>query len=51
MLGEIVVNVIYSVILLNLEEKKVFKKYKFVFFVLGDKKMVKKIKGGYLKRN
>lgn len=50
-LGEIAANVIHSVILLNLEEKKDLKKCKLFFFVLGDKKTLRKLKGDYLKRN
>lgn len=50
-LGEIVANVIHSVILLNPEEKKALKKFKSFLLVLGNKKTAKKIKGGYLKRN
>lgn len=50
MFGEIVVNVVYSVILFNLEEKKILKKYKIFLIVLGDKKIFCKVKVGYLKR-
>lgn len=50
-LGEIEANVIHSVILLNLEEKKDLKKYKSFLFVLGDKKTLRKLKGDSLKRN